>query len=68
MIAIRISVNDELGIIQVWTSRNDTSIKKDIIVPPKYKNYKMVIYHSGDTKLYRATRDILAYNMENSTD
>lgn len=68
VITIRISVNDELNIVQIWANRSDTISIKDIITPPKYKNYKMVIYRSGDTKLYRATRDILAYNKENSTD
>ncbi len=65
---MKISVNDELKIVEVWLSKteNDDPViqarLKSIYAAYKQKKYMVVVYKSGAQELYTHVRDLLAYN------
>ncbi|MGN0655112.1 MAG: hypothetical protein ACI4KD_09390 [Oscillospiraceae bacterium] len=69
MIFIRVSINDEIKIIQFWCTQEDTSDKNTNALIDKIfeqiapdKKYRKVIYRSGNKNLVDCTSLLLKQN------
>ncbi len=69
MRAIRVTVNNDLKVVQYWCSKEDTQkdsffedIEKAYILFATDKKWRKVIYRSGDADLLDLTSDLLKHN------
>ena len=66
VIAIRISVNDELKVVQFWCTEDEANISFDKIDIP-FEKYRKVIYRSGKSDLNDLTAAIVKHNIKSPT-
>ena len=71
MIAIRITVNDEIKVVQFWCDKTDLSDEQ--LIENLYKEYapdekyRKIIYRTGERDLLSLTSDLLHRNLSSAT-